>query len=141
MKKKIHSIKLEILGGGANPGPPIGPALGGKIRKPMDFCRAFNEKTAKKKGELLRVNIQVYDDSTFSFSIKKTPTMVLIKKVLQLEKGSAQPKKNKVATLRKEHIDSIIAKKKDEFNAWSRDAIIRTIAGTARSMGILVDLT
>jgi large subunit ribosomal protein L11 len=137
MAKKITGyIKLQIPAGKANPSPPVGPALGQHGVNIMEFCKAFNAKTQAEEGTITPVVITVYADRSFTFITKTPPASVLIKKALGLEKGSSVPNKNKVGKLSKEQVAEIAKKKMPDLNAATLDAAMKTIEGTARSMGI-----
>jgi large subunit ribosomal protein L11 len=137
MAKKITGyIKLQIPAGKANPSPPVGPALGQHGVNIMEFCKAFNAKTQADEGTITPVVITVYADRSFSFVTKTPPASVLIKKAINLEKGSSVPNKNKVGKLTKEQVREIAQKKMPDLNAASIEAAILTIEGTARSMGV-----
>ncbi len=144
MGKKIESyIKLQVPAGGANPSPPIGPALGQRGVNIMEFCKAFNAKTQDlpniDKGTPLPVVIAVYSDRSFTFEIKSPPASVLLKKALKLEKGSSIPNKDKVGKATRKQLEDIAKIKNADLTAGDLDAAVRTIAGTARSMGIEVE--
>ena len=140
MAKKITGyIKLQISAGKATPAPPVGPALGQHGVNIMGFCKEFNEKTAKQAGYIIPVVITVYADRTFSFIMKTPPAPVLIKKAINLEKGSGEPNLNKVGTITKAQLKEIADIKKADLNAASDEAAISMIAGTARSMGVVVE--
>ncbi|MBT3320399.1 MAG: 50S ribosomal protein L11 [Clostridia bacterium] len=142
MAKKISGyIKLQIAAGKATPAPPVGPALGQHGVNIMGFCKEFNEKTAKQAGYIIPVVITVYADRTFSFIMKTPPAPVLIKKAINLEKGSGEPNLNKVGTITKAQLKEIADMKKPDLNAASDEAAISMIAGTARSMGVVVEGT
>lgn len=137
MAKKITGyIKLQIPAGKANPSPPVGPALGQHGVNIMEFCKAFNAKTQGDEGTITPVVITVYADRSFTFITKTPPASVLIKKALGLDKGSSVPNKNKVGKLTKDQVSEIAKKKMPDLNAASLEAAIKTIEGTARSMGI-----
>ncbi len=137
MAKKITGyIKLQIPAGKANPSPPVGPALGQHGVNIMEFCKAFNAKTQADEGTITPVVITVYADRSFTFVTKTPPASVLIKKALGLEKGSGVPNKNKVGKLTKDQVAEIAKKKMPDLNAASLEAAMKTIEGTARSMGI-----
>ena len=139
MAKKISGyIKLQIPAGKATPAPPVGPALGQHGVNIMGFCKEFNEKTAKQAGYIIPVVITVYADRTFSFIMKTPPAPVLIKKAINLEKGSGEPNVNKVGKITRAQLKEIAELKKPDLNAASEDAAISMIAGTARSMGVEV---
>ncbi len=137
MAKKITGyIKLQIPAGKANPSPPVGPALGQHGVNIIEFCKAFNAKTQADEGTITPVVITVYADRSFTFITKTPPASVLIKKALGLDKGSSVPNKNKVGKLTKEQVAEIAKKKMPDLNAASLEAAMKTIDGTARSMGI-----
>lgn len=139
MAKKIDSyIKLQIKAGKANPSPPVGPALGQKGVNIMEFCKQFNAKTAEKEGLIIPVVITVYSDKSFTFVTKTPPAAVLLKKNLNLERGSAEPNKTKVSKVTREQLREIAELKMPDLNANDIDHAISMIAGTARSMGITV---
>jgi large subunit ribosomal protein L11 len=137
MAKKITGyIKLQIPAGKANPSPPVGPALGQHGVNIMEFCKAFNAKTQADEGTITPVVITVYADRSFTFVTKTPPASVLIKKAISLEKGSSVPNKDKVGKLTKDQVAEIAKKKMPDLNAASLEAAIKTIEGTARSMGV-----
>jgi large subunit ribosomal protein L11 len=137
MAKKITGyIKLQIPAGKANPSPPIGPALGQHGVNIMEFCKAFNAKTQADEGTITPVVITVFADRSFSFITKTPPAAVLIKKAIGLESGSAVPNKTKVGKLTKDQVREIAQKKMPDLNAASVEAAMKTIEGTARSMGV-----
>jgi large subunit ribosomal protein L11 len=137
MAKKITGyIKLQVPAGKANPSPPIGPALGQHGVNIMEFCKAFNAKTQADEGTITPVVITVYADRSFSFITKTPPVPVLIKKALGIESGSAVPNKTKVGKLTKAQVEEIAKKKMPDLNAASVEAAMRTVEGTARSMGV-----
>ena len=137
-KKVVGQIKLQVPGGQANPAPPVGPALGQHGVNIMEFCKAFNAKTSDANGMLVPVIITVYADRSFSFITKTPPAAVLIKKELNLKKGSGVPNKDKVGKITNEQLKKIAEIKMPDLNAADLDAAIRIIAGTARSMGVVV---
>jgi large subunit ribosomal protein L11 len=140
MAKKVTGyIKLQIPAGKATPAPPVGPALGQHGVNIVQFTKEFNEKTAKDAGLIIPVVITVYADRSFSFITKTPPAAVLLKKAAKIEKGSGVPNKTKVATVSKEDIKQIAETKMPDLNAASLDAAMSMIAGTARSMGIVVE--
>lgn len=140
MAKKIAGyIKLQIPGGSATPSPPVGPALGQRGVNIMEFCKAFNARTADKQGLIIPVVITVYVDRSFSFITKTPPAAVLLKKAAKLEKGSPEPNRQKVGKVTKAQLEEIAAAKMEDLNARDVEHASRIIAGTARSMGILVE--
>lgn len=138
MAKEIMTIiKLQVPAGGANPSPPVGPALGQHGLNIMDFCNAFNEKTKEmEKGLKVPVQITVYEDRTFTFITKSPPAAVLLKKAAGLDKASGEPNRNKVAKLPVAKVKEIAEMKMDDLNCNDVEAAIKIISGTARSMGI-----
>lgn len=137
MAKKITGyIKLQVPAGKANPSPPIGPALGQHGVNIMEFCKAFNAKTQADEGTITPVVITVYADRSFTFITKTPPAPVLIKKALGIASGSAVPNKTKVGKLTKDQVREIATKKMPDLNAASLEAAMKTIEGTARSMGV-----
>ncbi|MEC8147911.1 MAG: 50S ribosomal protein L11 [Pseudomonadota bacterium] len=141
MAKKIETfIKLQVPAGKANPSPPVGPALGQHGLNIMDFCKAFNAKTQElEAGMPVPVVITVFSDKSFSFETKSTPASILLKKAAGLEKGSGVPHTKKVGKVNREQLESIVKTKEGDLTAADLDAAVRTIAGTARSMGIDVE--
>ena len=140
MAKKVDGyIKLQIPAGNATPAPPVGPALGQKGINIMDFCKQFNAKTADQAGMIIPVVITVYTDRSFSFVTKTPPAAVLIKKACGIDKASGVPNKNKVATISKADVQKIAETKMPDLNAANLEAAMSMIAGTARSMGIVVE--
>ena len=135
-KKITGMIKLQIQAGAANPAPPIGPALGQHGVNIMEFCTAYNNATADQKGNVIPVEITVYEDRSFTFVLKTPPAAELIKKAAGVAKGSATPHTVKVATLSKDALYKIAEQKMADLNANDVDAAAKIIAGTARSMGI-----
>ena len=142
MAKKVANIlKLQIPAGGANPSPPVGPALGQVGVNIMDFCNAFNAETQNaEKGLPLPVVITVYEDKSFTFKVKTPPAAVLIKKALGIPKGSGEPNREKVGKLTRTQLEDIAKQKEPDLNSNDIDAAVLIIAGTARSMGVEVDL-
>ncbi len=137
MAKKITGyIKLQIPAGKANPSPPIGPALGQHGVNIMEFCKAFNAKTQADEGTIIPVVITVYADRSFTFITKTPPMSILIKKMIGIESGSSVPNKNKVGKLTKAQVKEIAEKKMPDLNAASLEAAMKTVEGTARSMGV-----
>jgi large subunit ribosomal protein L11 len=131
-------IKLQVEAGKANPSPPIGPALGQHGVNIMDFCKAFNAKTANEEGMIIPVVITVYQDRSFTFITKTPPAAVLLKKAAQIAKGAADPKRDRVGSVTREQVEEIAKLKMVDLNANDLDAACKIIAGTARSMGIEV---
>ena len=139
-KKIIGFIKLQVPAGKANPSPPIGPALGQRGLNIMEFCKAFNAQTQKvEAGLMLPVVITAFADKSFTFIIKTPPAPVLIKKALKLEKGSSKPHSEKVGKLTRAQAEEIAKTKMPDLTAADLDAAVRTIAGSARSMGVEVE--
>ncbi|MEY2676017.1 MAG: hypothetical protein RL510_37 [Actinomycetota bacterium] len=140
-KKKITGmIKLQIQAGAANPAPPIGPALGQHGVNIMEFCTAYNNATADQRGNVIPVEITVYEDRSFTFVLKTPPAAELIKKAAGVAKGSSTPHTVKVATLTREQVLKIAEQKMSDLNANDVEAAAKIIAGTARSMGINCEL-
>lgn len=140
MAKKVKTvIKLQISAGQANPAPPVGPALGQHGLNIMEFCKAFNAKTSDQQGMIIPVEITVYEDRSFDFITKTPPAAILLKKAAGIESGSGEPHINKVATVTKEDLKEIAELKEPDLNAASLEAAMSMIAGTARSMGIVVE--
>ena len=137
-KKEVAKIKLQIPGGIANPSPPVGPALGQHGLNIMEFCKAFNAKTADQKGMIIPVVITVYHDRSFSFITKTPPAAVLLMKTAKLEKGSGEPNRNKVGSITMQQVEEIAHLKMPDLTAKDLDAAKRSILGTARSMGLEV---
>ena len=131
-------IKLQIPAGKATPAPPVGPALGQHGVNIMDFCKQFNDKTQKDAGLIIPVVITVYHDRSFSFITKTPPAAVLIKKAVGLEKASGEPNREKVATISQADVRTIAEQKMVDLNAANVESAMRMVAGTARSMGVLV---
>ena len=139
-KKVLTIIKLQIPGGQANPAPPVGPALGQHGVNIMEFCKAFNAQTQQENGRIIPVEITVYEDRSFTFITKTPPAAVLIKEALNLQKGSSEPNKDKVGRLRKEQVRQIAETKMPDLNARDVEQAMKVIAGTARSMGVEVEV-
>ena len=138
-KKIIGYVKLQLRAGQADPAPPVGPALGQHGVNIMEFCKAYNAKTQSQKGMVIPVEITVYADRSFTFVTKTPPAAKLLIKAAKIEKGSGEPNRNKVGTVTEADLRSIAQLKKADLNAGSEEAAMRMIAGTARSMGILVE--
>lgn len=140
MAKKVKGyIKLAINAGKATPAPPVGPALGQHGVNIMQFCKEYNEKTAKDAGLVIPVVITVYEDRSFSFVLKTPPASILLKKAAGIESGSGTPNKTKVGKVSKAAVQEIAEKKMADLNAASVEAAMRMVEGTARSMGITVE--
>jgi len=139
MAKKINAIvKLQLPAGKATPGPPVGSSLGPHGINIPGFTKEFNEKTRGQEGLIIPVVITIYADRSFTFVLKTPPAAVLIKKACKIESGSAKPNKNKVATITKEQVKEIATLKMPDLNAASLEAAMSMVAGTARSMGVVV---
>ena len=139
MAKKITAlIKLQVTAGQANPAPPIGPALGQHGINIMEFCKQFNERTASQTGTVLPVIISVYADRTFTFITKTPPAAILLKKAINIEKGSKEPNRSKVGEISKAQVEEIAKLKLKDLNARTVEAAVKIIEGTARSMGVKV---
>ena len=139
-KKIVGLIKLQVPAGKANPSPPIGPALGQRGLNIMEFCKAFNAQTQKMEpGLMLPVVITAYADKSFTFILKSPPASVLIRKALKLEKGSSKPHTDKVGKLTRKQAEEIAKMKQPDLTAADLDAAVRTVAGSARSMGVEVE--
>jgi large subunit ribosomal protein L11 len=138
MKKVVGQIKLQIPAGKATPAPPVGPALGQAGVNIMDFCKAFNAKTAKDDGLIIPVVITVYADRSYTFITKTPPVAVLIKRAVGIAKGSGEPNKNKVGSITVKQVEEIAKLKLPDLNCDTLDAAIATVKGTARSMGVEV---
>ncbi len=136
-KTAIAKVKLQIPAGKANPAPPVGPALGQHGANIMEFCKAFNAKTAKmQEGLIIPALVTIYSDRSFTFITKTPPASVLIKMALKLEKGSGDAKKNKVGKITKDQVIEIAKQKMTDLSAYDIDNAVKIIEGTARSMGI-----
>ena len=138
-KKVVAEVKLQIPAGAANPSPPVGPALGQRGVNIMEFCKQFNAQTQAQQGLIIPVIITVYADRSFTFITKTPPASVLLKKAAKIEKGSGVPHKNKVGTVTKQQVREIAQLKTPDLTAGSLEAAMRTVEGTARSMGIVVE--
>ena len=135
-KKVMDYIKLQIEAGKANPAPPVGPALGQRGVNIMEFCKAFNEKTKDKMGFKIPVVITVYNDRSFSFTMKQPPASELLMKAAGLKKGTDNPLKNKVGKLTRAQLMDVVKAKIEDLNTDDEEAAANTLAGSARSMGI-----
>jgi large subunit ribosomal protein L11 len=139
MAKEVAGIiKLQIRGGGANPSPPVGPALGSKGVNIMDFCKQFNARTQDKAGKVIPVVITVYSDKSFDFVTKTPPVAVQLLEVSKSKKGSAEPNREKIASVSWDQVKTIAVDKMEDLNCFTVDSAMRMVAGTARSMGITV---
>ena len=139
-KKKVAGlIKLQIQAGQATPAPPVGPALGQHGVNIMEFCKAYNAATESQRGNVIPVEITVYEDRTFTFALKTPPAAKLLLKAAGVQKGSGEPHKTKVAKVTWDQVREIAETKKEDLNANDIDAASKIIAGTARSMGITVE--
>jgi large subunit ribosomal protein L11 len=142
MAKKVKAlVKLQVKGGAANPSPPVGPALGQQGVNIMEFCKAFNAQTQnpEKQGKPLPVEITVYEDRSFTFVIKTPPASYLIMEAIGIQKGSSTPQSNKVGKITRKQLEEIAKIKMPDLNAASIESAIRSIAGSARSMGVDVE--
>jgi len=139
MAKEVAGlIKLQIKGGAANPSPPVGPALGSKGVNIMEFCKQFNARTQDKAGKILPVVITVYSDKSFDFIVKTPPVAVQLLEAAKTKSGSAEPNRDKVASITWEQIKAIAADKMPDLNCFTIDSAMKMVAGTARSMGITI---
>jgi large subunit ribosomal protein L11 len=137
-KEVVNVIKLQIEAGKATPAPPVGPALGSSGVNIMQFVKEFNDRTANQPGMIIPVVISVYKDKSFTFVTKVPPVAVLIKKALGIKSGSGKPNKDKVAKITKDQVRAIAEQKMEDLNAASIEAAMSMVAGTARSMGVVV---
>ncbi len=135
-KKVVAMVKLQIQAGQANPSPPVGPALGQHGVNIMEFCKAFNARTQGQEGMIIPVVITIFSDRSFNFVTKTPPASVLLKKAAKIVKGSGEPNRNKVGKVTEDQIREIAQIKLKDLNAVNLDGAIRTVAGTARSMGL-----
>lgn len=139
MAKKVAAIiKLQIPGGKATPAPPVGPALGQHAVNIMEFCKSFNERTQEHAGTIIPVEITVYEDRSFTFVTKTPPAAILIKEAIGLDKGSPAPHTTKVGQISRKQVEEIAKTKLPDLNANDLEAATRIVAGTARSMGVVV---
>jgi large subunit ribosomal protein L11 len=137
-KKVIGYVKLHVPAGKANPAPPVGPALGQHGVNIMEFCKAFNERTANQVGDIIPIELTVYADRSFTFICKTPPAASLLKRAAGIDKGSATPHTTKVAEISREQVRQIAERKLEDLNARDVDAATKIIEGTARSMGIKI---
>ena len=135
-KEVVKVLKLQIPAGGANPAPPVGPALGQAGVQIMDFCKAFNAETQAQSGDLLPVVISVYKDKSFDFVTKQPPAAVLLKKAAKIASGSGEPNKKKVGELTRAQLMEVVKQKMPDLNARDDEAAARILEGTARQMGL-----
>lgn len=139
MAKEVSGlIKLQIRGGAANPSPPVGPALGSKGVNIMEFCKQFNARTQDKAGKVLPVIITVYADKSFDFIVKQPPVAVMLKEAAKIKSGSAEPNRDKVASVTWDQVKGIAEEKMSDLNAFTIESAMNMVAGTARSMGLTV---
>ncbi len=138
-KKLLAQVKLQIPAGKATPAPPVGPALGQHGVNIMAFCKEFNEKTANEGGLIIPVELIVYEDRSFTFITKTPPAAVLLKKAAGIDTASGEPNRVKVATITRDQVREIARQKLEDLNAYDIEAAANIIAGTARSMGIVVE--
>lgn len=138
-KKIVGYVKLQIPAGKANPSPPVGPALGQKGANIMEFCKQFNARTADKEGLIIPVVITVFSDKSFTFITKTPPAAVLLKKAAKVERGSAEPNRNKVGKVTMAQVEEIAKTKMPDLNANDLEHAVSMVAGTARSMGFTVE--
>ena len=137
MAKKVQGfVKLQIPAGKATPAPPVGTALGPHGVNIMDFCKAFNARTAKDEGLIIPVGVTIYSDRSYTFITKTPPAAVLLKRAANIAKGSAEPNKSKVGTVTAKQVEEIAKLKMPDLNCDSVESAVRTVAGTARSMGL-----
>lgn len=138
-KKILAKVKLQIPAGQANPSPPVGPALGQHGVNIMEFCKAFNAKTQDQAGLIIPVELTVFADRSFTFITKTPPAAVLLKKAAKIPKGSGEPNTNKVGTVTAKDLTEIAETKMEDLNAHTIEQAVKIIAGTARSMGLVVE--
>lgn len=139
MPTLVKKIKLQIKGGQANPAPPVGPVLAQNGVNIPEFCGTFNEKTRDRMGQVIPVVISVFDDKTFTLELRQPPAAVLIREKIKIEKGSGEPNKTKVGKITKSQLEEIAKQKMNELNAYDLPQAVKIIAGTARSMGVIVE--
>jgi large subunit ribosomal protein L11 len=138
-KKVVAVVKLQCPAGAANPSPPVGPALGQHGVNIMEFCKAFNARTQDKQGLIIPAVITVFADRSFTFELKTPPAAVLLRRAAKIEKGSAEPNRNKVGRVTRAQVREIAETKMPDLNANDLDAAMRIVEGTARSMGLEVE--
>lgn len=140
MAKQVSDIiKLQIKGGAANPSPPVGPALGAKGVNIMEFCKQFNASTQESQGKLIPVEITVYTDKSFTFITKRPPVPIQLMESANIQGGSSEPKTNKIGSVTWNDIETIAEDKMPDLNAFTKEAAMKMVAGTARSMGITIN--
>jgi large subunit ribosomal protein L11 len=140
MAKEIEVfIKLQCKGGSANPAPPIGPALGSKGVNIMEFCKRFNAETQDRMGQVLPVIVSVYKDKSFTFVVKTPPAAIQLMQAAKIQKGSAQPNRNKVGKVSWDQVKTIAESKMTDLNCFTVESAMKMVAGTARSMGLTVE--
>lgn len=138
-KKKIRAVlKIELPAGRATPAPPVGTALGPHGVNIMEFCRAYNERTAQQVGDVIPAEITIFEDRSFTFVLKTPPTVNLLKKAAGLEKGSGKPRREKVGTVTRDQVRAIAETKAKDLNSYETEKAVKMIEGTARSMGLEV---
>jgi large subunit ribosomal protein L11 len=135
-KKIVTAVKLQIPAGQANPSPPVGPALGQHGVNIMEFCKAFNARTQSQEGMIIPALVTIYSDRSFTFVTKTPPASILLKKAAKIVKGSGEPNRNKVGKVTKDQVREIAQLKMKDLNAVDLEGAIRTVEGTARSMGL-----
>ncbi len=139
MGKEVDGIiKLQIKGGAANPSPPVGPALGAKGLNIMEFCKQFNARTQEQAGKILPVIITVYKDKSFKFIVKQPPVAVQLKEAAKINKGSSEPNRQKIGSVTWDQVKEIAEAKMSDLNAFTVESAMNMVAGTARSMGLIV---
>ncbi len=139
MGKEVDGIiKLQIKGGAANPSPPVGPALGAKGLNIMEFCKQFNARTQEQAGKVLPVIITVYKDKSFKFIVKQPPVAVQLKEAAKINKGSSEPNRQKIGSVTWDQVKEIAEAKMSDLNAFTVESAMNMVAGTARSMGLIV---
>ncbi len=139
MPTLVKKIKLQVKAGQANPAPPVGPVLSQAGVNIQEFCSQFNEKTRPMMGTVIPVVISTFDDKTFTFELREPPTAILIREQIKIEKGSGEPNKNKVGKITRAQLEVVAKRKMNELNANDLEAAVKIVAGTARSMGVVVE--